>query len=162
MMLGFSTAQKVGTSNSWVVQGSAAVPLVNHPQINLMHVCHLYPVRDADTGWYNCMTRTSKELEFWKEGESYKWFGNSDGVKRGTFPASRGGVRIKWPLFEKHIEEMWESKGSAYAAKWRRHSERSWRYRGSLQIQIRRSRGAVKVFERWWGMQVGADLGIYK
>ena len=85
-MLGFSIAQKVGTSNPSVVQGSAAVPLLDHPQINLMHVCHLYPVGDADTGWYNGMTRTSKELEFWKEGESYKWFGSSDRGQEGYFP----------------------------------------------------------------------------
>lgn len=32
-----------------------------------------------------------------------------------SFPAFCGGVRNKWPLFERRIEEMWESKSSSSA-----------------------------------------------
>lgn len=58
------------------------------------------------------MTRTSEELEFLKEGEMV-WKQRCD----LSFPTFRGGVRNKWPLFERRIEEMWESKASASVEK---------------------------------------------
>ena len=56
------------------VRVNTAVPLLNHLQINRIQcaICML-SFRDADTGWYNGMTRTSKELEFLKEEGEMVW-----------------------------------------------------------------------------------------
>lgn len=35
-------------------------------------------------------------------------------IKRDAFPTFYGGVRNEWPAFERYIEEVWESKASAY------------------------------------------------
>lgn len=56
-------------------------------------------------------------------------------------------MRNKWPLFERHTEEVWESLASAYAGKWQ-----------DIQkevegiVEVCRSEGpkcAMKGFEGW-------------
>lgn len=68
------------------------------------------------------MARISKEVEFLKEREMV-WKQRS-GSREMLHPLPLG-VRNKWLLFERHTEEVWESKALACTGKWTRHSERS-------------------------------------
>lgn len=84
--------------------------------------------RDADTGWYNGMTRTSKELDFLKEEGEMVWK-QWIGVQRSTFsPPLCKDMRTRHPLFERHIEEMREQVFSLC-------SKRKKTFRKKLKIQ---------------------------
>lgn len=65
-----------------------------------------------------------------------------------SFPTFCGGVRSKWPLVERPVEEMRESKSSASAGTWRSHSKK--KLKASEGFAGHRLGGFKECRERGW------------